>query len=659
MLISGKRCVCFGLLVAACLLVTAQPDDPRQKHYTRQVRPIFMQHCFPCHNGEDNKAGINFDDFYFISSLVRRGELFQKIVQVVQEGSMPPDTRPPLSQQQVDTVAFYVTSYLQAALNEKDPGIIPPRRLNRQEYKYVIQDLFEVDIRVDSLFPGDPSGGEGFDNQAATLYISPLLLERYFEAAELVLEKLYADEAAWRRLVPAYRESLGNRLRTFWYRRVYGQDVSLQRPSQKASAVLFPIATLAYRRFLLPEEKERLLDFFRQAYTLFEGQDDRFDASIRETLRLILVSHHFLYRIEADPAREGPYPVSNFELASRLSFFLWSSIPDQQLLKAAYREDLHHPAVLQREVLRMLRHPRARRMGGQFALQWLELKKLQDPAFEMDEELYPHFSPALRQLMLKEVELMFNHVMLESQNLLELIDSDYSFMNEELAAHYGMPAIRGPEMRKVCFPSAERGGVLGTAAVLTATSLPTRTSPVLRGKWVLEQLLGTPPPPPPPNVPELETNQHDRQASVSLRSLLERHRADPACHSCHQAMDPIGLGLENFDATGKWRVTYGKQPIDPSGVMKSGEVFAGPAELRRILLNKRELFAKNFSRKMLSYALGRSIRFKDSPTIAHLQQTLLETDFNSTRFILELVSSYPFRYKKSDTQDVPRKPKKS
>ena len=655
----GKMWLLLGCLLMASLLATGQPDDPRQKHYQRNVRPIIMKNCFTCHNGEDNKAGINFDDFFFISSIVRRGELFQKIIHEIEVRNMPPDTRTPLTQKEVDTVTHYLSSYLKAALDEKDPGIIAPRRLNNQEYKYVMKDLLDLDVNVDSLFPADPSGGAGFDNQAGTLYISPLLIERYFETADGLVEQIYADKKAWRKKVPAYSENLGDWIRNLWYSTFYDKDVSLEKPTQKASEVLFPFASLAYRKFLSPEEKDRLTRFFQKTYTTFADQEDRFDASVRETMKLILISHNFLYRVENDPEIEGAYKISNFELASRLSFFLWSSIPDQQLLNTAYREDLHDPKVLEREVIRMLQSPKALRLGEQFAIQWLELTKLKDPSFQPDPEVYPGISPTMKALMVKEVELFFNHVILESKNLLDLIDSRYSFVNETLAKHYDIEGVRGDEMRKVIFTSNDRGGVLGMAGVLTATSLPTRTSPVLRGKWVLEQMLGTPPPPPPPNVPELEASHDTTQKEVSLRALLEKHREDPACHSCHQAMDPIGLGLENFDGVGRWRNAYGTEAIDPSGVMKSGETFDSPAGLRQILLSRKELFAKNFSREMLSFALGRSIKFKDSPTVEELKNTLLETDFNSEAFILAIVNSYPFRYKKSDTKDVPRKPKRS
>jgi hypothetical protein len=655
MMLNSKPWMLSMWLFCSGLAVLAQVDDPRQKHYQRNVRPILMEHCYPCHNGEDKKAGIDFDNFFFISSIVRNGELFQEIVEQVENRTMPPEMKPRLTQTEVDTVIHYITSYLEAALAEKDPGLIPPRRLSNQEYKYVMQDLLNLTVDVDSIFPSDPSGGEGFDNQASVLYMSPLLIERYFETADHLLESLYTDTEGWRELVPKYQRSIWASIKIFWYRTFYNKDVSMERPVKLASEVLVPFATLAYRGFIQPEEKSRLLDFFAETYMKFEDREDRYDASIKETMKLVLMSHSFLYRIESDPEIKGPYQVSNLELASRLSFFLWSSVPDQPLLHTAYKEDLHDPEVMEREVRRMMEDPKAERMGQQFALQWLELKKLKDPAFQVDHEAYPEYNRELSELMLKEVELFFNHVLLETNNLLELIDSDYSFLNQTLAGHYGIDGVEGPEMRKVSFATNERGGILGMAGVLTATSLPNRTSPVLRGKWVLEQVLGTPPPPPPPDVPELEVDHESEDEVQTLRVLLERHREDPTCNSCHQAMDPIGLGLENFDAIGRWRTVYGKEPIDPSGVMDTGEEFSGPADLRRILVGKRELFAKTISKKMLSFALGRSLQFKDSPTIRHLQQTLLESDFDSKQFIIEIAKSYPFRYKKSDITDVPPK----
>ncbi len=640
-------------LLALGISLSAQPDHPRQQHYWKEIRPILSKHCYQCHNGEDNKAGINLERYDFIISIVRDGELFHQVMEVMQEGSMPPpDTRPPMSQAEIDTFSTYINIYLQEALAENDPGIISPRRLNNQEYRYAMKDLLDVEIDVDSLFPADASGGGGFDNQARTLYLTPLLMERYYETAEFALDQVYVDNLAWRKMVPAFRWTFRDRIRTWWYRVWHGKDVSLDPPLAAAEKILVPFATAAYRRFIDPEDRDRLINFFLEVYAGMDQEERRFDLSIKETLKIVLISHHFLYRQEADPDLEGPYPINDFELASRLSFFLWSSIPDQHLLNVAYREDLHDPVVLEREILRMLKSPKAHRLGEQFATQWLDIKKLKDPVFQLDPEIFPEYNPALRDLMIEEVETFFSHVMLESQNLLELLDSDYSFLNRRLAEHYGISGVEHEEFQKVQFQSNARGGVLGMAGVLTATSHPTRTSPVLRGKWVLEQILGTPAPPPPPDVPELEESHDPAKGPQTLRALLIAHQEDPACSGCHQSMDPIGLGLENFDALGRWREVYGTEAIDASGVLKTGEAFNGPAELRSAILTKKELFAKNFSKKILSYALGRSLGFKDSPTINHLQETLLKNNFHSISFIREVVMSFPFRYKKSDTKDV-------
>ena len=592
------------MAMAVTLAVNAQPDDPRQKHYGKAVRPLFMKHCYSCHNGEDKKAGIDFDNYFFISSVVGNGELFQKVIHQVKSRTMPPDSRPPLKQMEIDTIAYYINSYLQAALAEKDPGLIPPRRLSNQEYRYVIHDLLNVTVDTDSIFPSDPSGGAGFDNHANVLYMSPLLIDRYFETADGLLETLYLDREAWRELVPAYKNSIWASIRTFWYRVFYKKDVSLERPINLATEALVPFATLAFRGILAPEEKSRILRFFEETYVAFSDREDRYDASIKETIKLILVSHNFLYRIESDPNVEGPYEITNFELASRLSFFLWSSIPDQQLLNVAYTEDLHQQEVLDREVSRMLQDPKANRLGEQFAIQWLELKKLKDPAFQMDLELFPQYTPELSSLMLKEVELFFNHVLFESNNLLDLIDSKYTFLNKDLADHYGIPEVKGANMRRVDLRSDERGGILGMAGVLTATSLPNRTSPVLRGKWVLEQMLGTPPPPPPPDVPELEVSHDTTQTIETLRVVLERHRADPSCHSCHQAMDPIGLGLENFDAIGRWRTAYGKEIIDPSGIMESGETFSRSGGFTKDTIGQKGIICQELQQENAILCLG-------------------------------------------------------
>lgn len=326
-------------------------------------------------------------------------------------------------------------------------------------------------------------------------------------------------------------------------------------------------------------------------------------------------------------------------------------MPDATLFNVAYREDLHDANVLKRETLRMMADPKFMRFAQSFAGQWLEVEEVLD-APKTDLEKFPELTMPLREAMYNEAVQYFYHVFTQSRNLLELIDSDYTFLNEDLARHYGIEGVKGKHMQAVLLTDRNRGGILGMGAVLTATSLPLRTSPVLRGKWVLEQVLGTPPPPPPPDVPELEAAKEQVKDELDLRALLAQHRSPSACTSCHQKMDPIGLGLENFDAIGRWRDSYGETTkVDASGVLTSGEAFTGPAQLKQILCEEREKFARNISRKMLSFALGRGVDFKDSPTMEQLTKALLENEFDSQSFMLALVNSFPFRYKKSDTKD--------
>jgi len=623
---------------------------PDQLHYWRAVQPIMKKYCNQsCHNADDNKAGLNLNRYDFIKTIQRDGEVFIRVIDHIKTGSMPPEGEPQLTQGEKDTLLHYLDHYLSDALAKPDPGLIATHRLSVREYEYAIFDLTGIRVNADSLFPKDPGGGEGFDNFAGTLYITPLLMERYFEAAESVIEQLAGREDQWRALVPARRFSLLQQIRHWWARWTGNRDLARQSTLSYAQKAIFPFATLAYRRYLSPEEREKLLGFFEEVYAGLPEGADRYDESVQEVMKAVLVSPHFLMRKENDPPLAEPYPVTGFELASRLSFFLWSSIPDFELLETAYRQDLHRPEVLRAQVRRMLKSPKVKRMAESFATQWLEIDRLDDPTFKVDEALFPEFTPALRRAMHQETVEFFYHTLSDSRNLLELLDSRYTFMNETLAEHYGVGGVDGPEMRMVALREDARGGLLGMASVLTATSLPNRTSPVLRGKWVMEKILNTPAKPPPPNVPELEAAKaaHDER---SLRQLLEIHRQDPACSGCHEEMDDLGFALENFDAIGRWRSSYVNQPepIDVSGSLKSGERFEGILELRSILYDKKRQFAEGVSRKMLGFALGRSIEFKDKKVVDELAGTLVHNEFDPVPFIEALALSYPFRYKKSD-----------
>ncbi|MEZ4774723.1 MAG: DUF1592 domain-containing protein [Bacteroidia bacterium] len=636
-------CAFAVLIIVAAGILQADTDEDRR--FRRVVKPILVKHCQSCHNALDKKAGINFEDYVWVHQVVRNGNMFIKLMEEVETGQMPPKHKPRLEQAEKDTLITYINRYLEDALNDADPGLIPPRRLSNREYKYSIYDLLGVKLPVDSIFPTDPSGGGGFDNQGGTLFINTLLMEKYYDAAELAIETFSRDNEKWNQWVPAFQKPVGYALKSWWVKLWTGRDLSDEVIATAGRKAIVPFATRAFRRFLTSAEEDRLIGFFEEVYST--AKESPYETAVKETMKLILISHQFLLRTETDPLMKGPYAVTNFELATRLSYFLWSSLPDEILLEAAYRQDLHDPEVLTGQVLRMLRDPKSFRMAESFSTQWLETSRMEDPSFSMDPEMFPEFDPVLKKVMNQEVAMYFHYVLTESENFLDLLDSDYTFLNERLAEHYCIEGVKGDEMRKVVLHNRERGGLTGMAAVLTTTSLPHRTSPVLRGKWILEQILGTPAKPPPPNVPELEAAKKAGN-ELTVRQLMTLHASDPACSSCHQEMDPLGFGMENYDPIGRWRDSYETGALDATGVLKTGEKFEGPVELKQILLKDKALFAKNLSEKMISFSLGRSIQFKDKRTIDHLRETLLETDFNTTAFIRELVLSFPFRYKISD-----------
>lgn len=643
----------FALLFLLGLGLQSLPaaDYPAdQRHYWRVVQPILRKHCNEaCHNADDKKGGLNLEKYDFIRRIQADGELFTDLMRQIEDGSMPPQGRPRLTPMEKDTLFTYIKKYLNDALSVADPGLIPPRRLSRREYQYAVEDLTGYSFSARAFFPKDPSGGEGFDNYAKTLYITPLLMERYLEAAEMIVEETACSVEDWEKIVPKGSKKQLRPL-SLWWTKLWGGEAAIIKARQTVvQNVLFPFATRAYRRILLPAEEEQLLNFFEEVYTQLPKGKRRFDEGIAEALKVVLVSPNFLIRQEGDQPTEIPYLVNDFEMASRLSFFLWSSLPDDQLLEAAYRQELRDSMLLKAQIARMLKSPKVKRMAESFAAQWLDIDKLSDPSHNVDADKFPTYTPELETYMKEEAVEYFYHTLTESQNLLELLNGNYTFLNRPLAEHYGIEGVEGLKLRKVPLSSEKRGGILGMGSVLTASSLPTRTSPVLRGKWVLEKVLGTPAKAPPPDVPELEAAKATHE-EMTLRELLEIHREDPACMGCHQEMDDLGFALEHYDAIGRWRESYTPQlaKIDASGTLKSGESFDGPSELKAVLQGKKHLFAKNLAQKFLGFALGRSINFKDYKTVQSLADTLLEEDFNSEKFLQAVVMSYPFRYKISD-----------
>lgn len=635
-------------LFAICL--HTQADE--LENYIGNIEPILKANCYECHKTGKAKGGVNLERFKSADEIIQKGQLWLKVIHQIKSRQMPPDTKPQLSEDEFNTLVEGLDKILQSALKSKNPNRVVVRRLSHSEYQYTIEDLLGVSFEAAKHFPSDGSGGGGFDNQARALFMTPLKLERYYEAAETIVGRLQSDNQLWQKIVPFEYKLTWWQKFVNWVKSIFSDDYTSVNPPEKAATkIIVPIASKAYRRFLKKEEEEKLTNLFLSIYNhnAEVANPDRFNNSLAQSLKAILISPNFLYRVEEENEIDQPYLLSDFELASRLSYFLWSSVPDIELLELANQEKLQDSVVLAAQVKRMLSDPKSKRFANNFSSQWFGINKLVENKPLADPEKFPEFTPAIRKAMYDEATTYFYHILTESKNFLELIDSDYTFLNEELANFYGFQGSSGTDMQKTMLADRNRGGILGMGAILTASSLPTRTSPVLRGKWILEQILGTPPPPPPPEAGEL-TEDEGSHKDVGLRRLLEIHRSKPGCQSCHQKMDPLGLGLENFDAIGRWRDSYGQVEIDPSGVMATGETFNNPAELRAMLSNKKELFARNLTEKMMSYALGRSVLFSDESAIRQLEEGLLENNFNTEKFLITLVNTYPFRYKINDSR---------
>ncbi len=414
-----------------------------------------------------------------------------------------------------------------------------------------------------------------------------------------------------------------------------------------ARNILSTLARRAYRRPVTDKDVETLLSFYqagRDHSLLTSGGN--FEAGIENALRLILASPKFLFRSEPDPANQPAgsiYRVSDLELASRLSFFLWSSLPDDDLVNAAAQGKLRYPAALEKQVRRMLADPKAQALVNNFAGQWLFLRNLQSVAPNEDD--FPNFDDTLRQSFRKETELFFASIVHEDHNVLDLLNANYTFVNERLAKHYGIPNVYGSQFRRVTLTDENRRGLLGQGSVLTVTSQPNRTSPVLRGKWILENILGTPPPAPPPNVPPLKENE-DGAKALSVRALLEKHREYPTCATCHKIMDPLGFSLDNFDAIGQWRAKEAGSPIDASGQLADGTQVDGPVALRQALMKHPEQFVRTITEKLLTYGLGRGLEYYDMPTVRMIEQDAAKNNYRFSSLILGIVKSAPFQMKK-------------
>lgn len=653
-MICGLASLTFTAQPAVAEEAPAAAPAPERPTY-EQVRPLLDTYCYACHSNKKAKGDLNLERFENEDQIVQELALWARAEGRMAAMEMPPKTRPQPTEAERATMNAWFAAIKDAGpdcnrlvsegTTDWYPGYVMSRRLNRFEYENTLRDLLGVEIKVAQRFPADGAGGEGFDTDGSALFLSAIQAEKYLEAADLAIEAALPDAAPAEGDVVSAAYVSGLPFDPFAPAR---RSVLIPvRPSesisreQAARASLTRFLERAWRRPVRPVEAGHVLALALKA--MEQGED--FDRAIKLSYKAALVSPNFLFLAEPKPAENGVYQLGDYQLASRLSYFLWSSMPDAELFALAKSGQLNDEGQLQRQIERMLLDPKALALGEQFAAQWLGIYQLGE-TIKLDANRFPEFDGTLTAAMRQEAAQFFQGIFAENRSLLELIDADYTYANEALARIYGINGVSGSQLQRVKLADARRGGVLGMSAVLAATSQPLRTSPVLRGKWVLEQLLGDRVPPPPPNVPALPAEEKHADG-LTLRQRLEAHRSNPDCAGCHARMDPLGFGLENFDPIGRWRDETGGQPVDARGELPSGEAFNGPAELKQILLARKDDFARNLSRKMLGYALGRSLTQYDDCVVNSSITALQNSGYQAQTLISHIVMSYPFRHRYS------------
>jgi cytochrome c553 len=620
--------VTLQLLAGAGLLAllstsaaAATSADEASLAFDKELLPVLQDRCMDCHDAEMKKGDVDFDLLLEQGSLRHDIRLWGKVREQLRAGTMPPKPKPPLDPAQRDTMLRWIQRNEEAVLTmpATQPGPARTRRLNREEYGNTLRDLLGIAKRPGDGCPADGAGGEGFANSADTLMLSPLLIEKYLDAAGAAIKEVWERrELRTRLLAPVTSDKLP--------------------PDKGAELALRPFLLRAYRRPPTEDDVQALLGVFRQTWQ----RQPNWDEAMRTMFKAALVTPKFLF-IEDTPHANAKEPrrLDSFEMASRLSYLLWSSMPDDELLKLAGEDKLQDDAVLEAQVRRMLADGKAQAFTKDFAGQWLRFGEVFN-SVDPDCRHAPDFNGELRQAMYDEIFAFSDQLLRKNGRVLDFLDSDYTFLNERLAKVYEVPGVQGKDMRQVNLPNNRRGGITSMAAILAYTSYPQRTSPVLRGKWILEQLLGTPPPPPPPNVGLLPEDKKAVMATT-VRQRLEAHRNKAVCAGCHARLDPPGFALENFDIIGKWRDSDNGKPIDATGTMTGGRNFATPAEFRRLLLEDKALFVRSLCTRLLGYATGRSVELHDQPTLLRLEKVLLDSDYRSEPLLIALVKSVPFR----------------
>jgi cytochrome c553 len=614
-----------GFALSAWNVRALQPGEP-----FAAVIPLLETYCTACHGEDKQKGEVDFSQFADDTSLYRNLHLWDRVIEQLSAKEMPPkDKKQPSDAERAELVAWmeHFRDHLDFTKIPRHPGRPTLRRLNRDEFSRTLRDLLRINYNAGADLPLEGSGGGGFDNNGDTLFAPPLLMEKLVSAVHAAVDRSFQDL----RKVGEVRPHTPK------------EGVSSEQTAQENLRFFVP---KAFRRPVKDEEIEQFLDVFRKQH----AEKPEFEAALAAAYRAVLLSPRFLFRVEQDRPHEKEWRISAHELATRLSFFIWSTQPDAKLRELADNGKLLEDTVLEAEVKRLLEDPRAEALPRAFMGQWLGMKELETTKAP-DPVRFPEFTPALRDAMLEEPVRYLEHLLKGNRPLTELIDSDYAFTNERLAQHYGIPPPKADhhgkdEVQRTPVTDRRRGGILGMGAVHVATSYPLRTSPVLRGKWVQETLVGTRIPPPPPgtgNLPADEQSLKDK----TLREQLALHVSKPECAGCHSRIDPPGFAMENFDSIGRWRTESNGRPVDASGELVGGVKFGGLDQFKDILMQRKDAVMRHLVEKMLSYALGRGLEYTDQPSVQAINEKLKSQGWPARGLILEIVRSYPFQFRGS------------
>ena len=617
------------LALALSLPAAAQPA-----YDFARAQAFLNTSCKACHFGKGAVGGFDVTKFVAGEPMLAQQGNWARAALRVKNGEMPPKGAPAPSLDAKEAFTHWVDTSLrvEACATGITPGRPMVRRLNRTEYTATVRDLLNIPVNAGRNLPADGAGGEGFDNAAETLFLSPIHAEKYLEAAKEALDYGNRDPRSRSVMIPFEP----------------GGDVSDLEAVYKVLEVFVP---RAFRRPVRPGEVASYVKLYHAA----RAKKMNWEESVLYAMAGVMVSPKFLFHAEAPNESAEPRLAGQYEMASRLSYFLWGSMPDAELMRLAREGKLQDPETLRRQTVRMLKAEKSREFAENFTEQWLGTREL-GRDIKPDEKLFPeYYEPEVMSGIRHEPFLFLHEILMGNLPLTDLLDSDWTVVATKLARYYNFGTIEGLRQQPIKVkipPGKHRGGLLGMAAIHAVSSYPHRTSPVLRGKWILENLLGTPAPAPPPDVPELKDN-HAGEAPKTLRERLELHRANPVCASCHSRIDPMGFGLENYDVVGRWREQDAGKPIDARGVLPDGTEFDGVDGLKKVLATRKDEVIRNLSSKMLAYALGRGLSLSDRCAVDRIMDALRRDGYQAHTLVQEIVLSVPFRYQRGSDARIP------